>query len=170
MPIDESKPLIAAAFVCERVLVEEGNIYSAIRIVDKYTMMVTQINALPDPNAKPVLPVPSGQQILTPPAIDMTALVMLRAGSLTGKHEVSIVIQDPNGTDRPFPQTMPVEFKLNNPAEAAILNIKLLLPNNAPEGLYWINVLWDAEPLTRIPVSLRREGFESGGQLPAAQQ
>lgn len=163
MPFDESKPLIAAAFVCEKVL-SEGNIHSAIRIVDKFTLTIAPVAAVSTPVQTSKEPAGEGQVLNLVPVFDMTAFVMLRAGKVTGKHELSIVVRNPDGEERRFPDKT-VEFTLGDPAEAAVVSIKLLMPNNAKRGRYWIDVLWDGEALTRIPVSL----LEGAAEAPAIQ-
>jgi hypothetical protein len=157
MPFDETKPLIAAAFTCEKVLEQAGPIYSVIRIVDKYTVSLTPLGVVSQPNmkseAQPMVPKIVNEGL----TLDMNAFIALKAGHVTGPHTMAIAVRDPENNERVVAQHIPVEFKLDDPAETFVVNLKLVMPNNAPTGRYWINVLWDSELLTKIPVTVHRE-------------
>jgi uncharacterized protein DUF6941 len=172
--MEKNMPLIAAAFVCERVLQEKGDVYSAIRIVDTYTTKIMAITPIPDSGTAPLVDgpqTPAGGQVLsTTPGqvLDMSALVMVRAGDLTGKHELTVEMCAPDGKTVKYPEPFRVEFGLGDPAEAAALTIRFVLAANSPAGRYWINVFWNGKPLTKIPVRLVKEsesqGTDSGSQ------
>ena len=149
-----TKPLVAAALICERVLREEGGVLTAIRIVDTFKRQTVPI-ATPlkaDGTSDATDATFNAAQVL-----DMTALVILKAGSLSGQHEVAIVIRNPEGRETHYPTKFPVNFRLNDPAEGAQLIARIVMPGNTPAGLYWIDVLWDGEKLTSIPLKLETE-------------
>jgi len=152
----ETKPLVAAAFICEKILVEEGNIYSAIRIVDTYKVKLIKIAQLKETVPRPTS-IGDSTQLL-----DMSALVIVKAGTVTGKHEMSFRVRNPEGKETPFPDKFPVNFAMNDPAEGANATIRFVMPANANPGLYWIDVLWDGESLTSIPLKLVRESGSQG--------
>lgn len=157
------KPFVAAAFICEKVLREKGakgDIVSAIRIVDTYTTVIRRIGAQ---TGEPIPATPPPEQVLDATGVlDMTALVILKAGDVTGPHEVSMVVRNPTGKETPFPQAFPVNFALNDKAEGAQIVVQFVMPGNAPAGLYWIDVHWDGEPLTSIPLKLVKEPLPAG--------
>jgi hypothetical protein len=148
-----TKPFVAAAFICEKVLREDGEVYSAIRIVDTYSTKVVKMHgvSISGEDAEPPKSIDLSR------VLDMSALVIVKAGSVSGKHEMSIVVRNPDGKKTPFPQKFPVDFKANDPAEGATLNIRFVMPGDAKSGLYWIDVLWDGEALTSIPLRLAKE-------------
>src|SRR5690242_8570217 len=133
------KPLISAAFICERVL-KEDSVYSAIRIVDTFT--VRQVT-IPKSRMGP----DTGQQhfVITgpAPALNVSALIMVKAGDVTGIHKLSVSVTNPDNKETRYPQSMSVQFLLNDPAEGATLNMSFVMDGNSKAGLYWINVWWD---------------------------
>ena len=65
-------PFLAAAVICERVLAEADNVWSAMRIVDGITMQDPIAEAHP----------PALEMMLAP---NLTILVMVKSGSFQGK-------------------------------------------------------------------------------------
>ncbi len=130
------KPFVAAAFICEKVLREKGakgDIVSAIRIVDTYTTVIQRIGKRTD---EPIPAAPPREQILDASGIlNMSALVILKAGDVTGHHEVSMVVRNPDGKETPFPETFPVNFALNDKAEGAQFVVQFVMPGDPPAGL-----------------------------------
>lgn len=158
------KPLVAAAFICERVLREQGpkgDIVSAIRIVDTYTTVIQRLG-IAEQGEEPASNIPPAQILDATGLLNLTALVILRAGDAIGRHEVSMAVRNPNGKETPFPQTFPVNFALNDKAEGAQFVVQFVMPADAPGGLYWIDVRWDAEALTSIPLKLVKEPPPAG--------
>ena len=158
-----AKPFVAAAFICEKVLREKGgkgDIISAIRIVDTYTTVLQRIGPKSD---EPIPSNPPADQILDATGIlNMSALVILKAGDVTGQHEVSMVVRNPEGKETPFPEAFPVNFALKDKAEGAQFVVQFVMPGDAPAGLYWIDVRWDGEPLTSIPLKLVKAQSQAG--------
>jgi hypothetical protein len=128
------KPLIQIACICERVLIEPDNVATLVRVVDTFTLV-----------AQPALP--SG----VPTAVPLTIFVSLKSGEVVGDFEVGFRLNSPEGKDYPI-RKWPVE--LRGGEHGANLKIDFLLAN--PElGLYWFDVLWGDEILTRIPLRFR---------------
>src|SRR5260221_5800137 len=86
-----TKPFVAAALICEKLLEEVtaipggGNVVSAIRIVDVYVV--------------PELKLPEGVSIGPDviPAIEINGLIMLKSGDLTGNYTVGLNLRTPLG-------------------------------------------------------------------------
>ena len=135
-----TKPLVAAACACDKVLVERDNTATLIRIVDTYTFP-TPTTAIP----------PSSR-----PAVSFTLFISLKSGDLTGQHEVGLLLRQPNGKSPPA-QRWPVV--LNGGEHGVNLTVDFTLagePGAMPEmGLYWFDVLWGTDVLTSIPVRLK---------------
>ena len=130
-----SKPLVQIACICEKVLVEPDNVATLVRVVDTFTLP-------PPPQV-----LPPGM----PMAVQLTIVVSLRSGDVVGDFEVGLRLNSPHERDQPL-QRWPVEFRGGE--HGANLQIDFALPN--PQlGLYWFDVLWGEEILTRIPLRLR---------------
>lgn len=161
------KPLIAAAFICEKVLREENNVLSAIRIVDTYKAVLRKFdggkaNTVNEGRAQTVSegkPLPSQVLDATKGFINLNALVVIRAGDLKeGRHEVTLSVRNPAGQETKLPHSpFPVNFAMDDPAESAQFTIGFVMPSNQPAGLHWIDVKWDGELLTSIPLKLQRD-------------
>jgi hypothetical protein len=162
------QPLIAAALICERVLNENG-VFSAIRIVDTYTMRITKITPLSGTGESVDSTDILGRIVNADQVLDVTALVMAKAGDLRGKHEMTVEMEGPDGKSRKYPEPFRINFAKDDPAEAAVLTIKFALAGSSPAGRYWINVFWNGEPLTKIPFRLVRESLSPVSEAGAEQ-
>ena len=149
------KPIVGAALLCEKILREAEGTLSAIRIVDTYTMSVQELkvnSVIKGDQPDRVLDVGPGA------LLDMSALVLLRAGDdVRGEHAVTLRVRNPEGKETEFPGSYPVRFNKNDPAESTQFNIRFMMNANSQPGQYWLEVLWDGEPLTRIPLRLVKE-------------
>ena len=148
----EPRPLLSAAFLCEKLLTEPGNVFSAIRIVDTWTRRSVQLKAVSSGPESDVPAIDLGNTTL-----QMAALIAVKAGGTSGHHVISIVIENSEGKRTPYPQEFPVDFTKNDPGEGAALSVQLLMPATSSDGRYWIDVLWDGTTLTRIPFRLVTE-------------
>ncbi|MEO7270387.1 MAG: hypothetical protein ABIX28_05585 [Vicinamibacterales bacterium] len=128
------KPFVQTACVCEKVLVESDGVPSLIRIVDTYTV------ELP-------MELPPGYKTAT----DLTVFVSLKSGDVVGEHEIGLRLNGPDGKARPV-RRWPV--RLNGQEHGA--NVRIAFTLTSPEyGLYWFDVLWGDEVLTRVPFRLK---------------
>jgi hypothetical protein len=127
------------ACVCENVLREEDGVISAIRIVDRFTVDA-----------------PSDLPPTTRAALDVRALVGVKSEGLSGTHHLKVVVIYPSGLRKEL-QEFPVE--LNPDKDYQGFNLTARLAVEVKEyGVYWLDVLWDGEMLTRIPFKvIRRE-------------
>jgi hypothetical protein len=145
-----TKPFVAAAFICEKVLQERDDVFSAIRIVDSYSL-----------REGPPLPAQTGAGgtgILGPiagPVLDLTMLVILKAGDIKGSYHVEIVAHSPDGSSSRLPHEWPVVF--DGDESGSTLVVRFGMPASAPIGLYWFDVTWKGEMLTRVPFRLAKE-------------
>ncbi len=127
------KPFVQVACVCENVLIETDNVQSVIRIVDTYTLSVPEGKTIKDG------------------AVQLTALVALKSGEVTGEHTIGLRLVPPGGL-KTQDREWPVVF--NGGEHGANMKIQFVIPSPS-EGLYWFDVLWGAEILTRIPFRLK---------------
>ena len=128
------RPLVQVACICEKVLIEPDNVPTLVRVVDTFVLQ-------PQPASPPGVPI----------GVQLTIFVSLKSGEVVGDFEVGVRVNSPEGKDRPLSR-WPVEFKGGE--HGANLKIDFVLTNPTP-GLYWFDVLWDDEILTRIPLRLK---------------
>ena len=137
-PMSNTKPLVAQACVCEQMLQDKDGVSSLIRVVDTFY--------LADP--------PAGVPDNIKAAIQCTAVVSLKSGALKGKSVASLRIRSPSGKLRTIVEKWPLEFL---EAEEYGANISVRMTLEAKElGLYVIDVLWEGETLTSIPIRLKK--------------
>lgn len=125
-----NKPYVAVAACCDKVLWERDGVLSAIRIVDTYGVPPDQ---------------PTGAQVA------ITVLVSLKSGDLVGAGELSLVLQAPDGKQVPLREKWPMAFGAAEQGANVIVNMALPAQKL---GLYWLDVLWNEELLTKIPIKL----------------
>lgn len=139
------RPWVQVACICERVLMEPDSVASLIRVVDTFF--------IPDPPAE--LPPDVAKQLGT----NLTIFVSLKSGNVRGEHEIGIRFVPPDGLEPPV-RRWPVEFRGDE--SGVTLTIGFGLQGNR-YGLYWFDVLWGDEVLTRIPLRLKPRSTESMG-------
>jgi hypothetical protein len=128
------RPLVQVACICEKVLIEPDNVPTLVRVVDTFTLPAQT-------------PAPPG----VPTGVQLTIFVSLKSGDVVGEFEVGFRLNSPQGK-KDMVRKWPVELKGGE--HGANLKIDFIL--FSPEvGLYWFDVLWAEEVLTRIPLRLR---------------
>jgi hypothetical protein len=127
-----TKPFVQAALLCEQVL-KEGEIVSAIRIVDTFTLD---------------LPTDLGPNVV--PSIELNLIVALKSGDVKGPYEIAVVLRQPDGKVNP-PKKWPVV--LEGGIHGAQLTAKILIAK-PKMGLYWFDILGQDELLTSVPFRL----------------
>jgi len=130
-----NKPLLGAAFLCERILQERNDVVSAIRLVDTWT-----VERIPE--------FPGGVA-----GIKCWAMVMFKSGDARGRYTVSFQLRKPSGATMEFGTPQAIDLKGGE--HGASLMIEILMPANEM-GLFWIDVLLDGERVTSMPLKLRR--------------
>ena len=119
--------------MCEKVLTEQDGVLSVIRIVDR----VTVTSAGPDvPDEMP------------PTQLNLSAVVSFRSGSARGRYTVRLRPEDPSGVQLPVLE-MPVHFEGEERGANLVISFNMLAEH---EGLYWIDVLFREDLITRIPL------------------
>ena len=127
--MQNTKPLIAAAFFCEKIQLEKDDVASIVRIIDKIYV----------PRERP-----------DDAMIQVTMFAGVKSGALKGKGEMSFVARGPSLEDGrtigPFP------VLLNGDEHGAQFNLQFAVPTKL--GLYWFDVMWNEELLTSVPLRL----------------
>jgi hypothetical protein len=135
-----SGPYVAAAFLCEKVLLEQGMVPTFVRVVDRFTIPTFS------------QPLPPGVQ-MPQQNVQATLVVMVKAGDVgIGTHTLKIKFEKPDGSYGPE-QSVPIFFQ-GGDENGAMFHLPIML--GAPqEGLYWFEVFFDEiNLLSRIPMRI----------------
>lgn len=143
----ERGPFLQAAALCEKVLHETDGVMSLIRIVDTIT------HTEQGPNAPQEMP-----QIRYP----LTLVISLKAGVSRGRHEVTVTPELPSGETLP---AMIMAVQMEGEARGVNLVAGIDIPYRM-EGLYWFDVRFDGQRLTRVPLEVRYARLTVGQTTP----
>jgi|SRR5271165_485727 len=143
-------PYITAALLCDKVLAEGNGTLSIIRIADRAGYQAIGVDGTPaiPPGARPVF--------------QLSGLVALKAGPVTGEHVIKIVVENPLGK-RTELHSFNVTFMGRDHGQNLILNMVIGIEH---DGLHWFDVLFDEELLTRIPLVIAPESPLVPPQIP----
>ena len=132
----KARPYVQVAALCERVLTENDNVRSLIRMVDCFAV------ATP-----PTGPLPEGAT----PVISMQLVVALKGcGELQGDYEVTIQLRSPTKVNKPA--KVKVSFTDDHAHGTNIaMDIAMDVSNY---GNFSFDVLWYGDLLTRVPFKL----------------
>jgi len=146
MPFDQG-PFLSAAVICEKVLVEQDNVKSAIRIIDRVMHTVQR---------------PDAPLEMQPFQCEVALFLQFKAGRARGPHRLSVMMLKPSGeTQATWDQPLHFEGEDDRGVDV-IATLKLLLEMQGP---YWFRVAIDDELVTRIP--LRVIYLPAGQRRPA---
>jgi len=126
-------PFLNAALICDRVLQEQDGTLSAIRIIDRIMRLV---------------PAADSTDELEPFQQQIWLLISFKSGAARGRFQVSLQIEKPSG-ERGDPIRLPVHF------EGEDRGVNIVLPTifqADQEGLYWFDVSFSGERITRMPL------------------
>lgn len=127
-------PYLSAAVLCEKVLREQDGVLSVIRIVDRIT------HTIADPNPPDEMP---------PVPLAFTALVAFKSGEARGSYTLRLRPEDPSGTQlSAMDQQVLFEGEGDRGANIVVdFNFVAEM-----QGLYWIDVLFQDDLVTRMPL------------------
>jgi hypothetical protein len=137
-PKQSGGPYLAAAVLCETVLMEGGS-PSAIRIADTFTLGLT-----PDAPAD----VPSKEK---PLPLHVKGLLTFKGVNVPGKYKVDLRLVGPSGKKHPIPTT---EIVLK-PGDVSTHHLRLdigIMVGKA--GLFFLDVYLDGRRVTRMPFQI----------------
>lgn len=137
--MSNTKPFVAIAALCEKILEERDGVMTAVRLVDTFFVATPPGSA---PDAKPVIVV--------------TGLIALKSGDVTGTHAIRLVLENTRGarTEVSPEGGWPVVFKGGEHGVQIRMDFQFTIENY---GLAWFDVIFDdGDVLTRIPIRLRR--------------
>lgn len=126
-------PYLSAALLCEKVLVEQDGVKSAIRIIDRVTHTV----AGPSPPAQ-----------MEPFEHEMSLLIKLKSGSARGVYPLRVVFVKPSG-ESPVPMEQPVNFEGEEDRGVDVIaSLKIAFDLT---GIYWFEIYLAGNIVTRVP-------------------
>jgi hypothetical protein len=132
----ERGPYVQLAVFCERVLREGDGVLSLIRIVD----VITHTERGPNPpNEMPEIHFP------------LELVIALKSGTARGRHDITITPEQPSGETL---QPITVSVNMEGEGKGVQFHSRFDIPYKF-EGLYWFNVLFDGQVITRIPLEVR---------------
>lgn len=127
-------PYLLAAFICERVLIEQDGVKSAIRIIDRLTRTVAEPNP-PDE--------------MQPFDYNCFLFVRLKSGSsIRGVRALRLRVVKPSGESRAAPSTS-VLFEGEEDRGVDIVGPMRIRFDQT--GIYWFELFFEDRLLTRIP-------------------
>ena len=130
----ERGPFLSAALLCEKVLIEQDGVKSAIRIVDR----VTRTAVGPNP---PIEMEPFDYQI--------KLLIKFKSGWARGVHQVKIQLAKPSGEFMPESVKSVLFEGEEDRGIDIILDMILKLDQT---GIYWIYIYLNDIRITQIPL------------------
>jgi hypothetical protein len=123
-------PHLQSALVCERVLQEQDGVMSAIRIIDRIFFLLG----------------PDGQPVDA--AHPIIFLISFKSGSARGRYTVTVEREKPSG-ERSGSFQAPVLFEGEERGVNLVVNAQF---EPDQDGLYWFDVLFEDQRVTRIPL------------------
>ena len=131
------KPYVSAAILCEQILEEKNGSLTLVRIADRVDFSIQGL--------------PSGYT----PVIALKGLLSLKSGPVKGDFTIKLIVTRPNGETQGQPMILPkMTFLGGEHGQNAILNISVAIHE---EGVYWFDVYFENEPLTRIPLVVKQQ-------------
>lgn len=129
-------PYFQAAVLCEKVLVEQDGVKSAIRIFDRHTRTVA--GPTPPPEMEPF-------------TMEASLLVKFKSGAARGSHQLRVIIEKPSGESTPI-LNQAVLFEGEDDRGTDIVGSLTL--NLDMTGLYWFDIFLDDTRITRVPLRI----------------
>jgi hypothetical protein len=143
--ISEGGPYVAVAVICERVLLDKDGVASLIRMIDRVTVTAHGAEA---PEEMPPINLTNN-----------TLFISLKSGFVRGNFRVKIRPIAPSGTVLPE-LGMPVLLE----GEERGVNIQAQLHMQlSEEGIYWFEVRFEDQLLTRVPLRLLYQRMQLQG-------
>jgi hypothetical protein len=140
---NDEMPLVRIAAVADRVLQEKDETISLIRIIDRFTLTLTQGDA-PEGSV-----VPPG--VMPPSRLGLNVILSTVAGQARGARSITLGILRPDGTRSLGPN---LEIECGQDIDAQNWVVQLTLQVVEP-GTYWIEWECNGRLLTRVPLQIR---------------
>lgn len=126
-------PYLSAAFFCEKVLVEQDGVKSAIRIIDRVIHQALG----PEPPTE-----------MEPFEYELSLFIRFKSGRARGTRTIDVQMVKPSGESR-LVTKFPVLFEGED--DRGIDSVGIIRLKFDQTGLYWFNIYLDAIRVTRVP-------------------
>jgi hypothetical protein len=146
-------PFLAGAFFCESIMEDVNKMLSAIKILDTVSFWLS-------PDAPEDMP--SKEH---PISISQNFLLMFKTGDAPGKHDLKLVLQQPDGKKREL-LTREIEMS-KDPSGGANVKTAATLQLYT-QGLYWVEVILDGKRLTKVPLRFLVQRLPSSPKIKRA--
>ena len=129
-------PHLQTAILCEKVLVEQDGVKSAIRMFDRHIRTATG---------------PTPPMEMEPYTMEASLLLTFKSGSARGTYQLQVNLQKPSGES-----IQPVNSAINFEGEDdrgtdIVANVALELDMT---GLYWFDIYLNGTRVTRVPMRI----------------
>jgi len=165
VPEDAAGPWVSAMLLCERVLTEQDQVPSLIRVIDQVTIGVEAL--LRDGRQVRIHPAQlTDEQFRQIPSTKLTLQLMLRGGPPAGTHMILVVGEAPDGRRQVVAHVDRVRFEGTTGGFNTVLEIAAHLRH---DGLYWFDVFCDNRLLARLPYQVYLDGVGQPAKEPASE-
>jgi hypothetical protein len=144
-PARRDGPYLQYAVVCERLLEEQDNVRSLIRIVDVFRLS-------------------SDKDEMPPGVVTPTVAVAFKSGGAVGEFKLELKATDPSGKRL---ARMVGKIELKGHGHGALLAHEFPIPITKP-GLYWIDVKLNSRTMTRMPLDIHYTKVQPSPDIAAA--
>ncbi len=131
----DTGPYLQAAVLCEVALTEQDGVVSLIRLVDRITVSAVGFDPPTD---------------MPPQNINLKLVIVLKSGQARSRMTLNVRPEAPSGLQLPAFEA-PVFFEGEDRGVNVIVQFQLSADQ---EGLYWLDILLDAQLLTRVPLRI----------------
>ena len=140
----EKGPYLQVAAFCEQVIEDKSGVLSLIRVVDKIT---TTASGQQPPEEMPIFD------------LNLKLVLSLKSGEVKGSHPIRIVPELPSAETKE-PMLLSVHLEGGNRGSNVIADMRMKM--DMP-GVYWVNVYFGDELLTRLPIEVIYSRFSGPG-------
>jgi hypothetical protein len=147
----QAKPRIfTSAFICEKILKEEGGLITAIRLVDAFE--VKPVDLIREPNTL-------APQIEKVYLAFRVGLIVVFVCEQRAEFTASVRIIKPTGQISEASQAS-IPFVIEDGVNGCTLNVDLNISGDVP-GTYWFEIYVDRELATKLPLLVLHQSKES---------
>lgn len=130
------KPLVSIATCCERVLEEKDGVISIVRVVDIFRFSAPK-DAPPDVIGH----------------VPVLIYVVLKSGDIVGEYPIQLRFRSSKGEIKEISSTTAL---FEGGTKSVSITGQLMI-RTEHIGLNWVDVIWNGEALTAIPITLEQE-------------
>ena len=131
----ENGPYLQVAAFCEQVIEDKSGVLSLIRVVDRLTVNAAGAEVPED---------------MPPFDLNWKLVLVLKSGEVRGSHPIKLVPELPD-LEKKQPLIVTVHLEGGNRGTNVVTDFRMRMEM---PGIYWLNVYFDDELLTRMPIQV----------------